>query len=164
MKTFLQNLLLVLALGLCALVVWQWQREQRLRAQLRVTASQVAALRADLRLAEEEVARLDGLKRRIEGVAATNAVSTQEWEAQARRAAVELEGLTRQLAVVQAALDQANTNLLHANAELHELAEDRNDVVARFNELAASYNELAARWNEWQSRLATNAVPPGTTP
>jgi chromosome segregation ATPase len=164
MKTLLQNLLLVFALGLCALVFWQWQRELRLRAELRVTASQVRALHADLRLAESEIERLEGIKRRYEDTTATNALTAREWEARAREAAEEIERLAQQMAELQAALDRANTNLLQANAELRELAEERNDVVAQFNELATSYNELAARWNELQGRLATNAALPGVTP
>jgi chromosome segregation ATPase len=162
MKTFLQNLLLVFAVGLCVLVFVQWQRELRLRADLKVVGSKVDALQADLTRAAGEVTRLDELKRRYEGVAVTNATSGLQWELNAQAAAREVERLNRQLAVLQAALDQANTNLALQNLELRELVEDRNTLVSRFNELAEDYNELAARWNEQQGRLATNAPPSGT--
>lgn len=162
MKTFLQNLLLVFAVGLCVLVFIQWQRELRLRADLKVAGSQVDALQSDLTRAEGEVARLDELKRRYEGVAVTNATSGLQWELKAEAANRELERLNQQLAVVQAALERANTNLARQNAELKALAEDRNELVSRFNELATDYNDLAARWNEQQGRLATNAPRSGT--
>jgi chromosome segregation ATPase len=162
MNTFLKNLLLVFALGLCVLVVWQWRRELGLRAELKTIGSQVSALRAEIGRAEDEVVRLDELKRRYEGVAATNSTTGQQWELRAQTAAREVERLTKQLAVVQVAFDQANTNIMRQNAELKQLAEDRNETVARFNELAADYNELAGRWNELQGRLATNAPRSGT--
>lgn len=162
MNTFLKNLLLGFALGLCVLVVWQWRRELGLRADLKIVTSQVSALRAEVARTEGEVLRLDELKRRYEGVAATNSTAGQQWESKAQAAAREVERLIKQLAVVQAALDQSNTNIVRQNAEVKQLADDRNETVARFNELAADYNELAARWNEQQGRLATNA-PAGRT-
>lgn len=162
MKTFLQNLLLVFAVGLCALVFVQWQRELRLRSDLKVVGSKVDALQTDLSRAEGEVTRLDELKRRYEGTAVTNATTGLQWELNAQAANREVERLGKQLATVQAALDQANTNLAHQNTELKELADDRNELVTRFNELASDYNELAARWNELQGRLATNAPRAGT--
>lgn len=162
MNTFLKNLLLGFALGLCVLVVWQWRRELGLRADLKIAASQVSALRAEVARTEGEVVRLDELKRRYEGVAATYSTTGQQWESKAQAAAHEVERLTKQLAVVQAALDQANTNIVRQNAEVKQLADDRNETVARFNELAADYNDLAGRWNDLQGRLATNA-PAGRT-
>lgn len=157
MKSALQYLLLALALGLCVLVIVQWQRELQRQTELRDLKSRVGALRGELAQAEAEVARLDELKRRHETIAATNAATRQEWALQARNTANELERLTRQLAQVQSALDQANTNLAKQNVEMRGLAEERNAVVERFNRLATDYNELAARWNELQSRLATNS-------
>ena len=159
MKAFLQNLLLVFAVGLCVLVFVQWQRELRLRADLKVAGSKADALQADLARAGGEVRQLDELKRRYEGAAVTNATAGLQWELNAQAAGREVEWLSKQLAAVQAALDQANTNLARQDTELKELADDRNELVNRFNELASDYNELAANWNELQGRLATNTAP-----
>src|ERR671924_1275678 len=79
MQKFLSNLLTFFALSLCALCVFQWVRESRLRsevAQLQHTVYQkmetIQNLESQLKQTKEDVQRLDGLRVELSGIIKTN--------------------------------------------------------------------------------------------
>ena len=69
MKAFLQNLLIIFALSLCALISFQWVRETDLRKQVQALTDTVhdkleniQSLQSSVKHDEGEIVRLDGLK------------------------------------------------------------------------------------------------------
>jgi chromosome segregation ATPase len=164
MKNLLQNLLILFSLGLCVLLGFQLHREGVLRDEFRAAEARansanetIDKLRNDVLRLEGELARLDGLRKRL---ALSGAVSDEELA----RLATELQQhdqLATELESLKAALAKANENINTQNESLKELAEERNEIAERYNQLAEGYNVLAARWNEQQA-TATNR--PSVTP
>ena len=171
MNKFLPNLLIVLALGLCGLVAYQWNREARLHADRQGLQNTLAKrdktiqdLQAALKRIEQEVGRLDALKSELTGTTKTN-----RWEIDALRKSLshaEKEGntLREQLRIYQQAVDKQNENLkqqngiiTEQNARMQALAADRNATVEKFNKLAKEYNQLVKDYTELADRI--NARP-----
>lgn len=139
MKNIALSLLFLLALGLSGLVVWQWQREARLRAAWQ----QQGALLGSLQSTQQQ---LLALQQGAAKVAATH-------EAELARRAAEVKSY-------QAALAQANATITNQNARLQQLVADHNAVTARYNQLAADYNAALAQLNA----LKEKRTPPPAQP
>jgi chromosome segregation ATPase len=172
MKHFQQNLLILLACGLCLLCTWQWYRQTRQRMQIQdlsrlVYEKSVAVRDATNSIAtlNHQIAQMDSRLTELRETARTNAeviVSLKR-----RRDGLETanEGLTNEIAQYQQAVDAMTTKLKAAydginkqNAALQELVAQRDEFVKKYNDsvqerngIVAKYNELAARVKKMQS-------------
>jgi chromosome segregation ATPase len=177
MKAFLQNLLIVFSLSLCALISFQWVRETDLRKQVQTLTDTVhdkleniQSLQSSVKHDEAEIVRVDGLKNMLTQTVKSNDLQISALVKTVEKATNDVEREERQMEVYKGALETANANIKKQNddtktqnEEMAKLSEDRNEVVKKFNKMAADYNELAAKWNKQQEELAkaaTNAPPP----
>ncbi len=172
MKNFLQNLLILFALCLCALIAFQWDREtklqqdrQRLTDTIHDKLEAIQTLQGQLKRTEDEVKRLDKLKNELTETVKSNRVEIVELKRDLEKASAEVERNAKQIDVYKTALDKANENIKKQNEdiktqneEMKKLADERNDAVVKFNKLVGEYNDLAKKWNDLQNSLsATNA-------
>jgi len=167
MKNFLQNLLIVLALSLCALIAFQWLRAARTRARLESLVNEVhnkaeaiQNLEGQLKRSDAEVQRLDALKTELAETVKSNRVEIARVSKELKKSADDLDRSQRQIEVYKAAMDQANDNIRTQNEEIKKQNEqmkqflaDRNESVSNYNKLAADYNDLAKKWNDLQEQL-----------
>jgi chromosome segregation ATPase len=177
MKVFLQNLLILFALSLCALITFQWVRETDLRRNVQKLTDTVhdkleaiQNLQSAVQRDEKEIQRLDGLKTELTQLVKSNAVEILGLYKDLEKGTNELERVRSQLDGYKDAMKRANENLQkqnedikRQNEEMAKLAEDRNDVVKKLNKMAADYNDLAAKWNKQQEDLlkaSTNSPAP----
>jgi len=172
MKNFLQNSLIFLALCLCALVAFQWHREARLRRDVQSLNNTIhdkleaiQNLQGRLRLTEEEVKRLDGLKNQLTEIVKSNRVEITQLQKDLEKVQAENAKNQKQIEVYKTALQQANDaikkqneDVLKQNEELKTLAAERNEAVIKYNKVVQEFNDLAQKWNALQEK-ATNAPP-----
>ena len=173
MKNPLQNLLIFLALCLCALCVFQWHRETALREQIQkiTNTSQdnlenIRSLQTALKTSDEEIKRLDGLKTELTAIVKSNqthiatlmkAVEKSDQETEKERKQVEVYKTALQTA--NDAIKKQNEDVKKQNEELKTLAAERNDAVTKYNKVVHEFNDLAQKWNDAQAAAATNAAP-----
>ena len=173
MQKFLSNLLIFFALGLCALCVFQWVRESRLRSEVAdlhrtvfLKLEAIQNLELQLKQTKEEVLRLDNLRVELSGIIKTNKEEIQNLTKYSEKLEKEIEAAKAQIAVYKEALDKANENIRRQNEdikkqneEMKELAADRNATVAKYNKLVEQYNDLVKQFEKFQQDAAKAAAP-----
>lgn len=168
------GILVVLAIGLCGLCVFQWTRETALRQRVQASEAALLKVRAEHAAVEAQGIRFQEELRRVErereglvrGTETNRALALQLREGLSR-ATNELATARGQLEAYRVALAQMNTNAQLANAriealnaELGRVARERNEAVSLINEVNAKretelkrYNDLVDRWNQQQEAL-----------
>jgi septal ring factor EnvC (AmiA/AmiB activator) len=172
MKNFLQNLLIFFALCLCALIAIQWVRETDLRKNVQALtdtihdkSEAIQNLQLQLRRDEDEIKRLDGIKKDLTATVKSNNVEIASLSKSLEKANVENERNLKQIENYKEAIKVANDNILkqnedikRQNEEMKKLAEDRNEIVKKFNDVAKQYSDLVDKWNKQQEDLAKAAT------
>lgn len=178
MKNPLQNLLILLALCLCALVAFQWHREAKLRQEIQKFSDTVhdkleniQSLQGTLKRSEEEVKRLDTLKVELTESVKSNRTQIAQLMKDLAKSDAEVEKGLKKIDDFKNALQQANENIKKQNEdirkqneEVRKLADERNESVVKYNKVVTEFNDLARKWNELQQQLATNAPAHTTAP
>jgi len=173
MKNFLQKLLVLLSLCLCALIAFQWHREAKLRQEIQNLhdtvhdkLESIQGLEGTLKRSEEEVKRLDALKLELTQTVKSNRVQIAQLAKDLEKSGAEIESGLRKIEDYKAAFQQANQSILKQNEdikkqneEVKKMAEERNDAVIKYNKVVAEFNELAKKWNDLQQQ---QAQPPPT--
>ena len=172
MRNFLQSLLILFALCLCALIAVQWVRETDLRKNVQALtdtihdkAEAMQSLQVQLHRDEEEIRRLDGLKNELTATVKSNRLEVASLTKALDKANFENDKGLKQMEVYKEAVKTANDSILKQNEEIKKqneemkkLAEDRNELAKKFNKVAADYNELVSKWNKQQEELAKAAT------
>lgn len=172
MRTFLQNLLIFLALCLCGLISFQWVRETDLRKDLQKMTDSIQDkkeaiqnMQVSLKRDEGEIQRLDGLKTQLTDTLKTNEFQITALIKDLTKATNNTERYEKQIQIYKDALEQANANVKAANSnieaqkeELTKMASAQKETVEKFNKMAADYNGLVSKWNKQQEEIAKNAT------
>ena len=124
-----------------------------------------AGLQKRLRVAEDEVNRLGGLRSGLMESAESNRLEIGAMKKQLEGTIAELDRQREQAASYKSALQQANERINEQNVRLKKLADERNDAVLKYNKLVDEYTDLVKKWNEQQTALSpTNALPKNRRP
>lgn len=148
MKPVPNIVLSLLLVALCGLCAWQWDRESKLRLQLKakimavnVLTTQRDELETRVKAADAEVLRITASLTELRA----NSVS-KDTHAEALQANTLLrESVTKQNAAVtlqNELLTNQNASIQQANGSLKKLAAARDDLAKRLNEVTAMYNKL----------------------
>jgi len=157
MKNILQNLLILFAMGLCALVAFQWHREGQLRGQLQALEFSAGRDRETIQLLRGDTQRFQAEMTRTEAQWKQLSEAVAAHKQEAARLVGELqkrEQLAAEVESLKAALAKANQNIIIQNEAMKRLTEERDEMTTKFNLLAADYNALVTRWNAQQEQLA----------
>jgi len=179
MNKLLSNVLIVLALAMCALCAYQWYRETRQREEVvklnkRVfeRESAIQVLTNSLHLSDKKVAQLDGRVGELRDTVKTNEATLRQQRQEITKLEYANVGLTNQVEeyktaveTYQARLKEAFDGIEKQNELIKTLGDERNDLVNRLNESMKERNEIVQKYNElakmvetMQSAL-TNAPP-----
>jgi len=177
MKSFLQNVLIVLALGLCLLCAVQWLREARLQQELALAQATIAArdktvleLQTAGKRLEADLLSLDSRNAGLRDALRTNAQELAELRQNLSRAEGDLGIARAQLGSYKQAITQANANIETNNAAirdqnklLQETVAQRDDLLKRLNEMTRRYNDLVEKYNALVKQVeAVRAGQPGS--
>ena len=172
MKNFQVNLLIVLALGLCGLCVWQWYEQTVQRDEITTMNGMLydkdAAIQGytnSITTLNHQVNQMDASLTEIKSAFATNeqfVISQKADIVQLQFANLNLtnritqykisvDTLEAKLKEAYAGIDKQNDTITNLIAQRNGLVQkyndemkDRNDVVAKYNDLAAQVKKLQA--------------------
>jgi len=159
------NLLIVLALSLCALAGWQWKRETGLfeenvklkadRQQDHETKHQQLKSIENL---QTEITRLEGERKTNSSAARANETKLVEFSRKASLLESEVRSQSNLVAYFKVAFERATNQLAIANSNtfraneviisMRKAVEDRNDVATRLNDMNKKFSELMNERNE----------------
>jgi uncharacterized coiled-coil DUF342 family protein len=162
MKSFQQNLLIVLALGLCGLCVYQWygQTSQRLQIEkLNQTvyekASAIQGYTNSIHAMDGQIAQMDARLSELKATAKTNDQLVLSQKREIARLLSAGEGLTNEIAeykkgvaTLEAKLKDAYDGIKKQNEAIKELVAQRDEFIAKFNDSVKDRNGVVAKYNE----------------
>ena len=162
MKNFHQNLLILLALSLCGLCVWQWNGQTRQRNRIEALNQQLADKSTAIQGYTNSLAtlnhQLEQMDARVTELKTTAATAEQVNLAQKRELArlqLTTEILTSQLvqytnvvATLETKLQTLGEGVKNQNAALAELTAQRDDFVQKLNDSIRDRNAIVEKYNE----------------
>jgi chromosome segregation ATPase len=172
MKGFQENLLVVVALGLCGLCVYQWRGQTLQRNEIeslnQTVSDKSAAIQGytnSIRTMDHQIAALGTQIAELRQTARTNEMLVAGQKSEIARLQSGAEGLTNQVAeyqkavrILEAKLKEAYGGINKQNEAMHEhiaqwdeFVKKYNDRVIERNKVVAKYNELAIQVEKMQS-------------
>jgi len=176
MKRFLLALLLLVSLGLCAICLFQWQREAVLRAHIGSLVRQVESenklrFTAEQKVFEysQEIERLEGLRAEIESKLLSNTEELRDRILdqssrgysiavimnEAIRSTSDLQAYQQLAGKGTAALKQRNSEVTaqnaaieKANSTIKQVASERDAAITQLNARIQEFNELTEKYNK----------------
>lgn len=161
MKNFQQNLLIVLALGLCGLCAWQWYEQTVQRNEIQSQNQMIYDRNASIQNYTNSIATLNDKVNdmdvhitQLKTTVATNAQVMASRKAQIFQLQFANDNLTNEVAQYKVAVDTLNsrlqdayTNLDKQNETITNLLSQRDDLVQRYDELATNRNDIVLKYN-----------------
>jgi chromosome segregation ATPase len=167
MKNFQQNLLIVLALGLCGLCVRQWYEQTDQRDAIQALNQMVYDRNATIQgytnsivTLNHQVNQMDANITEIKAAAATNEQLIISEKAEIARLQFANNNFTNEIAQYKTAVDTLESKLKDAYAGLNQQSEaitnlvaQRNDLVQKYNDEVKDRNDIVAKYNDLVSQL-----------
>ena len=167
MKNFQQNLLIVLALALCALCAFQWYEQTIQRNEITtlngmVYEKSVAFQDATNSMAtlNHQIMQMDASLTEIKAVAATNEQLVVSQKAEIARLQFAGANLTNEIVQYKAAVDTLESKLKDAyagiekqNETITNLVVQRDDFVKKYNDSVKSRNDVVTRYNDLVNQM-----------
>jgi uncharacterized coiled-coil DUF342 family protein len=181
MKNLQQNLLMLLALGLCALCAWQWYVQTLLHnegAALQKTifkqATQIQGYTNSIKNMDAEIAGLSTRINELKQAAMTNEQAASEQKREILRLRSAGDMMSNQIVQYKEVVDKLEERLKEAsegiqkqNDAIKQLVAGRDDAIKKYNDsikernaLAEKYNGLVERFKNLQAAAATNRNKP----
>jgi chromosome segregation ATPase len=162
MKNFQQNLLVVLALGLCGLCAFQWYEQTQQRNEIAALNEMVFQKNSDIQNATNSVAQLsrqveqmDARITEIKASAMTNEQLVALQKAEISKLQFTDEGLTNEIVQYKQAVDAFQSKLKDAyagigkqNETITNLISERDDLVKKYNDIVKDRNDIVAKYND----------------
>lgn len=162
MKHFQRNLLIVLAIGLCGLCLYQWQDQivQRnaigaLNQLVFQRDTTIQGYTNSLATLHHQVETFDAQLTVLKEAAKTNEDLIVAQKRELTRINFLNQSLTNQIAQYQAGVDALEAKLKEAaagitkqNAALAELATQRDELVTKYNAAIKDRNDIVAKYND----------------
>ena len=170
MKSFQQNLLIIVALSLCGLCVCQWYGQTQQRNEIQSLEQSVyeksAAIQGytnSIRTMDRQIAQMDSRLTELKGEAKTNAELIINQRRDINRLQITAEGLTNQVSEYKAAvtnlqgkLKEAYDGIQKQNEAMKELLAQRDEFVKKYNDEVKDRNEVVKKYNDLVSQVQTN--------
>jgi len=167
MKNFQVNLLIVLALGLCGLCVWQWkiqtvQRDEitTMNGMLYEKNAAIQGYTNSIASLNHQVSQMDARLTELKAVVATNEQLVISQKADLAELHFANLNLTNQITQYKIAVDTLEARLKEAyagidkqNATITNLIAQRNDFVQKYNDEVKDRNEVVAKYNDLAAQV-----------
>jgi chromosome segregation ATPase len=162
MKDFHQNLLIILALSLCALCLYQWTAQTHQRKEI-TTLNQVVYQKAlaiqdytnHIAAMDSQIAQMDKRLGEMKETIKTNEAIQLEQRREISKLRVENDALTNDIAQYKEAMGKLEAKLREAydgikkqNEAIKELTAQRNEFVQKLNDSIKDRNEIVNKYND----------------
>jgi len=162
MKNFHQNLLIVLALSLCGLCVYQWygqtlerNRIENLNHLLADKSSAIQGYTNSIAVENHQIEEMDARITDLKATVATNAEFNLAQKREISRLQLTAEELTNEIIQYTNAVTTLETKLQDLvagvqkqNAAITELAAQRDDFVKKYNDSVKDRNAVVDKYND----------------
>jgi chromosome segregation ATPase len=162
MKNFQQNLLVLLALGLCGLCAWQWYEQTQQRNAIETLNRMVFQKDSDIQsdtnsmaTLTRQVEQMDASLTEAKAVAATNEQLAASQKAEITKLQFIGEGLTNEIAdytqavgTLQSRLKEAYAGIEKQNEAITNLVAQRDDFVKKYNDEVKERNDVVVKYND----------------
>lgn len=162
MKNFHQNLLIVLALSLCGLCVWQWygqtlerNRIESLNHLLSDKSTAIQGYTNSIETLNHQIEEMDARITELKTAAATNDEVNLAQKREISRLQLTTEVLTNEITQYTNAVTTLETKLSglvegvkKQNAAIEELTAQRDDFVKKLNDSVKDRNAIVDKYNE----------------
>ena len=177
MKNFHQNLLIVLALGLCALCLYQWYDQtvernhiEKLNQLLADKSTAMQGYTNSIATMNDEIARMDSSLTELKQTAKADNEIILGQKRDLNRLQLTSEVLTNQIAEYTNAVASLETKLRDAydgikkqNAAIQELTTQRDEFVQKLNDSVKQRNEIVNQYNELVKQVEKRSGDENTT-
>jgi chromosome segregation ATPase len=162
MKKFHQNLLIALALGLCALCLYQWYDQtlernhiEKLNQLLSEKSTAIQGYTNSIATMNNEIAQMDSSITELKEKAKAGEETILSQKREISRLQLDSEVLTNQIAEYTNAVGTLETKLKEAydgikkqNAAIRELTTQRDEFVRKLNDSLRERNDIVNKYNE----------------
>ena len=167
MKNFQQNLLILLAIGLCCLCAFQWVGQTRQRNEIQklnqLVYDKSVAIRDytnSIATLNHQIAQMDASLSELRNTARTNAETIAAQRRELDRLETVNQGLTNEITQYKQATDAMTARLKEAyngiqkqNESLKELVAQRDEFVKKYNDSVKERNDIVAKYNELAAQV-----------
>jgi chromosome segregation ATPase len=167
MKNPLQNLLVILALGLCALCAWQWygqvQQRKEMTGLAQTNYDQSVAIQGytnSINVMDKQMAQMDARITELKDTIRTNNVEMSSLREESAQLMTKVAQYSNTVEALNAQIKIANENIVRQNEALKNLVAERdqyvgrlNDMIKERNDVVVKYNELVKKFEEFQQSL-----------
>ena len=162
MKNFQQNLLIILALGLCGLCAWQWYEQTLQRDEIqtldRLVYDRNAAIQGytnSIATLNNQVNQMDAHLTALKATAETNEELIASQKAEIVQLRFDKENATNEIAQYKAAVDTLEAKLKEVyagidkqNAAITNLIAQRDEFLKKYNDEVQDRNNIVAKYND----------------
>ena len=148
-------ILIVLAVSLCVLSVYQWTDQRRLISMVESERRSKLGLHTSIQEKEqtakrysEEITRLESVRKDLDASVTTNKVEVGRLKAELKKAEFEVAKATHQAAAYKKAFDEANESIKQQNDAVKAQNESYKKLVGERNEFAAKVNKAIEEQNK----------------
>jgi len=167
MKNFQQNLLVVVALSLCGLCVYQWYGQTVQRNEIQSLETMVyeksAAIQGytnSISTMDRQIAQMDATITELKAAAKTNADLVLAQRRDINRLQIDSENFTNQIseykravATLEGKLKETYDGVQKQNDAIKALVSQRDEFVKKYNESMKERNDVVAKYNELAGQL-----------
>ena len=167
MKNLQQNLLIIVALSLCGLCVYQWygqtlQRNeiQKLEQTVYEKSAAIQGYTNSIKAMDGQIAQMDARITELKAEAKTNAEFVITQKREINRLQATADGLTNQIAEYRSAVESLQGKLKEAyagiqkqNEAMKELVAQRDEFVKKLNDSVKERNEIVNKYNDLVSQV-----------
>ena len=154
MKNPLQTLLIVFALGLCGLCVWQWRSQMLQQKQLDALAQtnydQTLAIQGytnSISAMDHQIAQMDARITELKSAVTSNNVVIFTLREENNRLTSVAGQYSNAVAVLEVRIKQANDSILQQNDAVKNLVQERDEYVNRLNQDIKERNEIVTKYH-----------------
>ena len=162
MRNLQQNLLIIVALSLCGLCVYQWygqtlQRNdiQKLEQTVYAKSAAIQGYTNSIKAMDGQITQMDARITELKAEAKTNADLVISQKRELNRLQSTVDGLTNQVAEYRSAVESLQGKLKEAyggiqkqNDAMKELVAQRDEFVKKLNDSVKDRNEIVNKYND----------------
>lgn len=167
MRNFQQNLLIILALGLCVLCAWQWYEQAAQREEIATLnhavyekalaiqsqTNSIATLTSQLAQLDARITELKLAAKTNEDFAETQSREIARFQASSLALTNEIAEYRKGVDTLEQKLKEAYDGITKQNESIKELVAQRDEFLKKYNDSVKDRNDIVAKYNDLAAQV-----------